>query len=317
MSNSIFFEPGRLRQAREVALLNKKELAEASGVSPAAIGQYEAGIATPRSDTLVRIASALDVPVEFFEPGRPLQGLDTSETYFESLRATTSKQRNGATSFAEQVWELSHALETHVRFPLIELPDIHGDPDVTYTPEAAAQATRTMWGLGTEPIGHLVAQLESRGIICCLAPKTPAGVPRIDAYSTLKFPRPLMVLTADRADDILRHRFSAARQLGHLVLHHGVASGETWLEREADSFAAEFLTPASKLRGRASPTACISRTCTTSANGGGSLSRASSTGAENLASTLRALPAAGTSDLRRYLRPRGRSASTTARSRRC
>ena len=29
MSNSIFFEPGRLRQAREVALLNKKEVAEA------------------------------------------------------------------------------------------------------------------------------------------------------------------------------------------------------------------------------------------------------------------------------------------------
>lgn len=248
MSNSILFEPGRLRQAREVALLNKKEVAEASGVSPAAIGQYEAGIATPRPDTLARLANSLDVPVEFFEPGRPLQGLDTSETFFESLRATTSKQRNGATSFAEQVWELAYALETHVRFPQIELPDIHGDADATYTAESAAGATRTMWGLGTEPVGHLVSQLESRGVICCLAPRTPAGVPRIDAYSTLKFPRPLIVLTADRADDILRHRFSAAHELGHLVLHYGVASGETWLEREADSFAAEFLTPAAKLR---------------------------------------------------------------------
>ncbi|KQO42783.1 MULTISPECIES: ImmA/IrrE family metallo-endopeptidase [unclassified Aeromicrobium] len=248
MSNSIFFEPGRLRQAREVALLNKKEVAEASGVSAAAIGQYEAGISTPRPDTLIRLADALDVPVEFFEPGRPLQALDTSDTYFESLRATTAKQRNAATSFAEQVWELSHALETHVRFPQIDLPNPHSPADITYTPEAAARATRASWELGSEPVGHLVAQLESRGVICCLAPQTPAGVARIDAYSTLKFPRPVVVLTADRADDILRHRFSAAHELGHLVLHHGVPSGETWLERQADAFAAEFLTPAVKLR---------------------------------------------------------------------
>ena len=45
------------------------------------------------------------------------------------------------------------------------------------------------------------------------------------------------------ADDVLRHRFSAAHELGHLVLHGGSASGELWLEREADAFAAEFLTP--------------------------------------------------------------------------
>jgi Zn-dependent peptidase ImmA (M78 family) len=66
---------------------------------------------------------------------------------------------------------------------------------------------------------------------------------RIDAYSTLTFRRPLVVLTSDRADDVLRHRFSAAPELGHLVLHGGTASGELWLEREADAFAAEFLTP--------------------------------------------------------------------------
>lgn len=248
MSNSIFFDPGRLRQAREAALMNKKDVANESGVSPAAVGQYEAGISSPRPDTLVRLAKALDVPVEFFEPGRPLQALDTSETYFESLRATTAKQRNAATSFAEQVWELSHALERHVRFPPIELPDVFGDPAAAYTPETAAQATRTMWDLGTEPVGHLVSELESRGVLCCLAPPTPADTARIDAYSTLKFPRPLVVLTADRADDVLRHRFSAAHELGHLVLHSGHASGETSLEREADAFAYEFLTPADKLR---------------------------------------------------------------------
>jgi Zn-dependent peptidase ImmA (M78 family)/transcriptional regulator with XRE-family HTH domain len=249
MSSNIFFEPDRLRQARQLALLTKREVAEASGVSPAAVGQYEAGIAVPRADTLKKLATTLDVPVEFFAPGRPLQRLETSETYFESLRATTVKQRHSATSFAEQIWELSHALETHVRFPQIQLNTIpHGDTDIQHTPEEAARVMRDLWGLGSEPIGHLVSQLEAHGIVCCLAPPTPHGVPRINAYSTLAFRRPLVVLTADRADDVLRHRFSAAHELGHLVLHGGSPSGEPWLERQADAFAAEFLTPRSVLR---------------------------------------------------------------------
>jgi Zn-dependent peptidase ImmA (M78 family)/transcriptional regulator with XRE-family HTH domain len=243
MAMSIFFEPDRLRQARQLALLTKKEVADASGVSPAAVGQYESGISVPRADTLKRLAVALDVPVDFFATGRPLQRLETSETYFESLRSTTAKQRHRATAFAEQIWELSHALETHVRFPHPELADRYGDTNVEFSPQEAARAMRDLWGLGSEPIGHLVAQVETHGIICCLAPTTAVGQPRIDAYSTLAFRRPLVVLTADRADDVLRHRFSAAHELGHLVLHGGSPSGELWLEREADAFAAEFLTP--------------------------------------------------------------------------
>ncbi|MET7934506.1 ImmA/IrrE family metallo-endopeptidase [Streptomyces sp. NPDC005322] len=39
-----------------------------------------------------------------------------------------------------------------------------------------------------------------------------------------------------------RHRFTAAHELGHLVLH-GDATGDSRQEKEADAFAAEFLTP--------------------------------------------------------------------------
>jgi hypothetical protein len=46
----------------------------------------------------------------------------------------------------------------------------------------------------------------------------------------------------DLANDVYRHRFTAAHELGHLVLH-GDATGDSRQEREADAFAAEFLTP--------------------------------------------------------------------------
>jgi Zn-dependent peptidase ImmA (M78 family) len=52
-----------------------------------------------------------------------------------------------------------------------------------------------------------------------------------------------MVLTANRTDDVYRYRFTAAHELGHLVLHGDTAPGDTQHEREADAFAAEFLTP--------------------------------------------------------------------------
>lgn len=244
MASSINFEGDRLRQARQLAILTKKDVAELADLSQAAVGQYEAGVAVPRSDTLERLATALDVPVEFFAPGRPRQKLDTSETFFESLRATTARQQARATSFAEQIWELSNALETHVRFPRINLPDLHAELDRTYTPQEAAHEVRKLWGLGTEPIGHVVAQMESHGIVCAMAPPSDREVKkRVDAYSTRAFSRPLVVLNADRADDVLRHRFSAAHELGHLLLHNSEASGELRLEREADAFAAELLTP--------------------------------------------------------------------------
>ena len=243
MTSNITFEGDRLRQARQLAMLTKKEVAELADISQAAVGQYEAGVVAPRLDTLQRLATALDVPVDFFAAGRPRQKLDTSETFFESLRATTARQQARATSFAEQLWELSNALESHVRFPHINLPDLHAE-DRTYTPHEAAHEVRRLWGLGTEPVGHLVAQMEAHGIICAMAPPSDREVKkRIDAYSTRAFNRPLVILTADRADDVLRHRFSAAHELGHLLLHNGEASGELTLERKADTFAAEFLTP--------------------------------------------------------------------------
>jgi hypothetical protein len=55
------------------------------------------------------------------------------------------------------------------------------------------------------------------------------------------------VLTPDRADDVYRHRFTAAHELGHLLLHDEAHPGDVAQEREADRFAAELLTPAPQI----------------------------------------------------------------------
>jgi Zn-dependent peptidase ImmA (M78 family) len=107
----------------------------------------------------------------------------------------------------------------------------------------AARELRRRWHLPPGRVPRVVRLLEQHGIIVSLCQFAGAATAKVDAFSTSRLPRPLVVLTPDRADDVYRHRFTAAHELGHLILHGDVEPGDRQQEREADQFAAEFLTP--------------------------------------------------------------------------
>lgn len=237
------FEPARLTQARILAWLTKSELADKIGVSPAAIGQYESGIARPRPDLLPRLARILTVPVEFFATGRPLGRLDAANAHFRSLRSTRAKDRAKAAAHAEQVWELTYALEKQVRFPTVDLPTI---PEGT-SPRQAAHMLRAAWRLRRGPVPHLAATMEARGIVICLIPLTNEAVTRVKAYSTDALDRPIVVVTPERFKSVYEYRFTCAHELGHILMHANPLPGDRQQEREADQFAAEFLTPKAEI----------------------------------------------------------------------
>lgn len=241
------FHPPRLTQARHLAGLTKKEVAEGIDVSPAAIGQYETGSSKPRVELIPRLAEVLDVPTQFFLAGRPMGKLDTSMAHFRALRSTSGAQRNKALSFAGQTWELTYALEKRVQLPLVDLPgfaggEIHPGTEIPADPVGAARELRKRWKLGKGPVRHLVRQMEAHGVVVVSPPEADQATAKIDAFASGGLPRPLVVLTPNRANDVYRHRFSAAHELGHLVLH-SASTGDARQEREANMFAAEFLTP--------------------------------------------------------------------------
>lgn len=239
------FDPARLTQARHLAATTKKDLADQVGVTAAAISQYELGTHRPRPDHIEKLATALHVPVAFFLAGRPHGRLDASMAHFRSLRSTRVALRCKAAALTEQVWELCYALEKRVDLPYVDLPGF-ADGDISSAfprdPVEAARALRAHWGLGTGKISHLVRRMEAHGIIVVCPPADPDST-TVDAFSTSKLHRPVVVLTTNRADDVYRYRFTAAHELGHLILHHDIASGDARQEKQADAFAAEFLTP--------------------------------------------------------------------------
>ncbi|MES9806563.1 helix-turn-helix domain-containing protein [Streptomyces cinereoruber] len=240
------FDPARLTQARRLAEMTKKDVAISLGVTPAAVGQYETGVSKPRPDLIPHLAETLGVPATFFLAGRPANRLDASMAHFRSLRSTPKSQRERALAFAEQIWELTYALEQRVQLPFVDLPgfaggEVHPGAELPTDPVGAAQELRLRWGLGDGPVTHLVRRMESHGIVVVTPPSGDSSASTVDAFST-RAARPLVILTANRADDVFRHRFTAAHELGHLVLH-GDATGDSRQEKEADAFAAEFLTP--------------------------------------------------------------------------
>lgn len=235
------FEPARLTQARARQAKTKAELAAAVGVSPAAIGQYEAGVNSPRADVVERIAKELDVRAGFFRVGRALAPLDTINAHFRSLRTAKVSDRQKALATAALVWELTFTLERFVRLPEPDLPVL---PPGT-SPSDAAAALRRHWNLSDGPVKHLVATAESHGVVVAVRPR--GELDTVDAFSVVIVDRPIIITTPRRSGNVFRHRFSIAHELGHLLIHADPSGYGVTIENQADEFAAAFLTPAAAM----------------------------------------------------------------------
>jgi Zn-dependent peptidase ImmA (M78 family)/transcriptional regulator with XRE-family HTH domain len=232
------FEPARLTQARVRQGLSKSELAAAVDVSSAAIGQYEADVNAPRPEVIERLARVLKVQPDFFNVGRPMARIDTLNAHFRSLRSTRVSDRQRALATTTLVWELTFALERYIKLPDADLPRLSAGT----SPADAAQALRTHWNLPDGPVKHLVATAESHGVVVVVRPLS--EVARVDAFSATIVERPIVVTTPRRTENVFRHRFSIAHEIGHLLLHADSDEQSAAIEREADEFAAAFLTPA-------------------------------------------------------------------------
>lgn len=258
------FDPRRLTHARHRSAWTKRRLAEAIDVTPTAVTQYERGQARPSASALSRLAVQLGLPVAYFAAGRPLVTVDPTDAHFRSLRSTRAVEREQALVMMAHIAELTTILERVVRLPPVSLPNVQvtrtstGAATTAATQPAEARAVdnhrrdgpahtarqlRHAWNLARGPLPHLLRHIETHGVIVATAQFGASD--RIDAFScwVSALGRPVMCLSHERRN-VLRRRYNAAHELGHLLMHRRAAPGSALHEREADQFAAELLMPA-------------------------------------------------------------------------
>jgi Zn-dependent peptidase ImmA (M78 family)/transcriptional regulator with XRE-family HTH domain len=238
------FEPARLRVARELVGMSQGQLATQTGLSAAAISQFENGAARPSGDTVAALGARLEVPVTFFT--QPLT--ETHEGFFRSLRRTAVSDRRHARAVAYVAHDLALAATKADRFPASDVPSFALD---TFGATAAqieeiAMEVRAQWRVPPGPITNVVELLEQHGVVVI---RLPLGTADVDAFSLPFADHPVVVLGNDK-NDRARSRFDAAHELAHLAMHGEDIWGTKEVETQAHQFAAAFLMPAEEIRGQ-------------------------------------------------------------------
>lgn len=224
---------------RVAAGMTQEDLANAIGVTQAAMSRYENDLRDPDEDTIDRIADALGVTIRFLErASHPTAALavdahmrrraTAKPTVWRQMEAQLNMLRMHSDCLREEV-----ALAASLTIP--------GFDPFAVDATDAARMTRTQWQMPSGPARSVVRWIEAAGSVVLM---TDLGNQRVDGLSQWTSDHPVIVVNSANPTD--RIRWTLAHEIGHLVLHRDDATDE--MEREADAFAAEFLMPEALIR---------------------------------------------------------------------
>lgn len=233
--------PDQVTAARELRGMTKKELADRIGKSPSAMTRIEKGQLRPEIDTLLSLSQELDVHHNFFvlNPDNSSRA-ELTDCHFRSRRSTSLVLKRMAKRHGERISMLLSYFENFgINFLEEEVSQFSTTVNSTIDVEKLAYSVRSSWGLGIGPISDLMTLLESKGVrVFMLSGKT---FDKVDAFSIWIKATPCIFLYRDKPAS--RLNFDLAHELGHLLFHQDVETGDNKTEREADKFASAFLLP--------------------------------------------------------------------------
>lgn len=239
----------RLRRARLMNGLSLRALGEAlkGQVSHAALSKYENGLMGPNSTVLVALGRALGVDTEyFFRPTAVvLSGIEFRKRT-KCSKKEVDRIREEAHDFFERYLEIESILNlknpSAKRFDLSKI----SDPDeLAVAVEDSADQLRKAWKLGQNPIQNLHEELEHSGV---KVKEVDAGG-HFDGFSGWADASiPVIVLARHLNENLPRKRFTAAHELGHLVLELPEGLEKKHEENLCHRFAGAFLMPAEGIK---------------------------------------------------------------------
>ena len=230
------FVGARLQLAREFNGLTQVALGQAAATSGAVVSYCENGVKRDPSEDLVgAFAEVLGFAPGFFY--RPIiDGFREEECSFRHRRSTPERAKRKVRAHATLLGEVLHYLKGLVELPSYSVPEMSA---YRSEPEVAAGECRNAWGIdGDAPLLTINRAVERAGVVVV---NHFGDTAKVDAFSRRGA---VNVIFLNRAvPSPSRWTFDVAHELGHLVMHPGVATGSVDTEREADQFASAFLLP--------------------------------------------------------------------------
>ena len=228
--------PTRLTLARQLRGFTKAQVTDQVGISRKSLWMYESGRQAPTAQVLQQLSDVLAVPRAFLVDTE-IDAPAAAAISFRSLKRLPARRRDQVRAMAALAIQVSAWIDEMFELPMPDIPDW-----VFVDPETAAESLRNRWGLGLQPVPHLIHHLEVRGVrVFSMAPVVHQW-DDIDALSFWYDQTPFILVNTSKQPS--RLRMSLAHEVGHLILHQGEAFADRrQAELEATQFASSFLLP--------------------------------------------------------------------------
>lgn len=225
----------RLRLARIALGLTLEQLGERVAASRQFLNQLERQQKPASAEMVEALSAALSVTPAFLSNVAPFE-VSVDRCHFRKQRTTPLSVSSQVTARATIFAEFLKRIDQEVSLPDVSIPNL---PAVTTSEiEGAAEEARSIWGLGTGPISNMTRVAENAGAVVTFF----QGVSeRVDALS-IDLERPIIVRN-EAKPTACRLRFDIAHELGHLLMHKGIQTGDKVTEGQANRFASAFLLP--------------------------------------------------------------------------